>query len=187
MSRDLPSGLATAAAAPHVTHFVLLEIELDGGSIYLASAPHSVDYGGNTYQAAAGIGTIEPLEEIDGVARGLTFTLSLVSEAAIASALTEHVQGRAVTLRWAAITAAGLQVEPTTWRGYMDVQTIEDGAAPVLRVTAEHAMIRWDQAPGILFSHADQLEVDAADLFFEHAAAMVDKTISWPSKEFFRQ
>lgn len=188
MSRSPPSALTTAVDQPHVTHLCLLQVDLDSGALYLTSAPHSVDWAGNTYQAAAGIGTIEAVTEVDGIAKGLSFTLSLVNEAAIASGLAEHVQGRRVTLRWGVITPAdGLVVDPNVWRGQFDVQTIEDGPQPVLRVMAEHAMIAWDQAPGLLFSHADQLRLHPGDQFFSHAAAMAEAKLVWPGKEFFQQ
>ena len=187
MSRDITTAMATAVDQPHVDHFLLLQVDLDSGSLYLTSAPHDVPYGGHTYLAASGIGSIQPVTEVDGMAAGLEFTLSLVNEAAIASALTEHVQDRSVTLRWAVVDAGTLRVDDVAWKGRFDVQVIEDGPEPVLRVTAEHAMIRWDQPPGVLFSHADQQDAAPGDLFFEHAAKMVDATLVWPSRAFFER
>lgn len=189
MSRiNLPGGMATALAAAHVTQFVLLQLELDGGTVYLASTPFAVDYDGHTYLAAQGIGTIEPVAETAGEVRGLAYTLSGVPSSAIAGVLTEPLQGRTVTLRLAVVDGTTLIVDPVVWQGALDVPTIEDdGATCTIRVTAEHALLGWQQPSGRLFSNEQQQKDYAGDLFFEFAADLADKTIVWPAKEFFRQ
>lgn len=189
MSRTaLDAPTLAALAAAHVTSFLLIDLGFDSGTQYLTSAPHDVPWAGNTYQTALGIGTIEPLIETDTAARGLNFTLSAVPQSAIAGALTEPIQGRPVTVRLAVVDAGTLRVDPSVWQGRFDTMTIEDNATgPVIRVTAEHAMIAWQQASGYLFSDQDQRQVDGNDLFFEYAAQMAEATIVWPNKSFFQQ
>ena len=81
-----------------------------------------------------------------------------------------------------------LRVDPNVWSGALDVTTIDDTpGAPVIRVTAEHAMLAWQQPSGELFSHQQQLAIDATDLFFEYAASMAEATLVWPDKSFFKQ
>lgn len=191
MSRSgLSAEFITAVDQPHVTMLVLLELYLDAGTQYLASTPHDVGWGGNTYLAAQGIGTIEPTTETDSEAQGLTFTLAAHGLANLAGAF-EEVQGRAVILRLAIVdettSPPTLRVDPNAWSGTLDVTTIDDNPAnPVIRVTAEHSMLAWQQPPGQLFSHQEQQRIDATDLFFEHAAAMAEATLVWPDKSFFR-
>lgn len=192
MSRTgLSTEFKAAVVQPHVTMLVLLELYLDGGTQYLVSTPHDVTWNGNTYVAAQGIGTIEPTTETDTEARGLTFTLAAHGSANLAGAF-EDVQGRAVILRLAIVdettSPPTLRVDPNVWSGTLDVATIDDNpAAPVIRVTAEHSMLAWQQPPGHLFSHQQQQLIDPTDLFFEHAAALAEATIVWPDKSFFRQ
>lgn len=187
MTRDIDAPTAAALDAPHATTLLLLELYLDGGTQYLVSAPHNVDWSGNTYLAAQGIGTVEPMAETATEARGLAFTLSAVGVANLAGAF-EHVQGRKVIVRLGVIDAGVLRVDANVWTGYLDVMTIDDSAGdPVIRVTAEHQMLAWQQPPGQLFSHQEQQLVDPTDLFFEHAAAMAEATIVWPGKAFFKQ
>lgn len=189
MSRNLATAFGAAVRQPHVTMLVLLELYLDGGTQYLASTPHDVDWNGNTYVAAQGIGTIEPTTETDTEARGLTFTLSAVGVANLAGAF-EDVQGRKVILRLAIVDSSTspptLRVDANVWSGALDVLTIDDTpGAPVIRVTAEHAMLAWQQPTGQLFSDQDQRAVDPADEFFEYAAEMAEATLVWPNKSFF--
>lgn len=191
MSRTgLSTEFKAAIVQPHITMLVLLELYLDAGTQYLASTPHDVVWSGNTYVAAQGIGTIDPTVETDNEARGLTFTLSAAASANLAGAF-EEVQGRAVILRLAVVDHSTepptLRVDPNAWSGTLDVTTIDDNPTnPVIRVTAEHAMLAWQQPPGQLFSHQEQQRIDATDLFFEHAAAMAEATLVWPDKSFFR-
>lgn len=187
MSRGNSVEFDAATQQPHVTFLLLLELYLDGGTQYLASTPHDVDWGGNTYVAAQGIGTIEPTTETATEARGLTFTLSAVQSASLASAF-EPVQGRKVIVRLGIIDGGVLRVDPNVWSGTLDVMTIADLAGnPAITVTAEHAMLAWQQPPGQLFSHQDQQAIDPTDMFFEHAAAMAEVSLTWPNKVFFRQ
>ena len=189
MSRgNLDSPTRAALDQPHITYLMLIQLDFDSGTQYLTSAPHDVPWGGNTYVAAQGIGTIEPTTETDPEARGLTFTLSAVSQAALAGALTEDVQGRAVVLRLGIVDAGVLRVDPNVWSGHLDVMTIDDTAPnAVIRVTAEHAMLAWQQPSGQLFSHQDQQAIDPSDLFFEYTAQMAEMTLVWPNRDFFKQ
>lgn len=180
-----------AANRPHVTFLLLLELYLDAGTQYLVSTPHDVEWDGHNYVAAQGIGTIEPTTETATEARGLTFTLSAAASANLAGAF-EEVQGRKVILRLGivdqTVNPPTLRVDPNVWTGTLDVTTIDDNPAnPVIRVTAEHSMLAWQQPPGQLFSHQDQQAIDPTDMFFEHAAAMTEATLVWPDKTFFRQ
>jgi hypothetical protein len=187
MSRTaLDPSMLSALAAAHVTSFLLLELGFDSGTQYLTSAPHNVPWDGHDYLAAQGIGSIEPIIETDSEARGLSFTLSAVAQSAIAGALTEDIQGRPVLLRMAVVDAGALLVDPNVWSGRFDAMTIEDGpSGPVIRATAEHAMIAWQQPSGQLFSDQDQQAIAPGDLFFQHAAKMAEATIVWPAKSFF--
>lgn len=191
MSRNVDSAFVSAARAPHATMLVLVELYLDAGTQYLASTPHDVEWDGRTYVAAQGIGTIEPTTETATEARGLTFTLSAVGSANLAGAF-EHVQGRQVIVRLGIVDHSTeppvLRVDPNVWSGALDVTTIDDTpGAPVIRVTAEHAMLAWQQPPGQLYSDQDQRAVDAGDAFCEYVAEMAEATLVWPNKSFFKQ
>lgn len=186
--RALDADLALALQAAHVTSFLLIELGFDSGVQYLTSLPHDVDYGGHTWTSAQAVGTVEPITETDAGAQGLAFTLSGAPVSEIAGALTEPVQGRPVTVSLVVLDGTALRVDPNVWSGSFDLMTIEDDTAgPLIRVTAEHAMIAWAQPSGLKFSDADQQRLHPGDRFFEFAAQMSQATITWPAKAFFRQ
>lgn len=188
MSRtNIDSNTAAALAAANVSMFALVELDLDSGRLYLADLPFTVTWNGNDYLGASGIGTIEPITETDTEARGILLTLSAVQSAAISTALTEDVQGRECLIRLAIVDGTTLRVDPCVWRGVMDVMTLEDdGQQPVLRVTAEHQMIAWQQPSGSLFSDAEQQARYSGDKLFEFSAQIAEATIVWPSAAFFK-
>ena len=189
MSRtNLDAPTLTALQQAQVSMFVMLELDFLSGRVYLCDLPFDVSWNGNTYLAARGIGTIEPITEADGEALGIVMTLSAVQQAHIASALTETIQGREALVRLAIVDGTTLRVDATVWRGLMDVMTIDDnGSQPVIRVTAEHQMLGWQTPSGKLFSDPEQQEAYAGDKFFEYAAQIAEATIVWPAKEFFQQ
>lgn len=184
----LDADTLAALNAAQVQMFVLLELDFDGGRVYLCDLPFDVTWNGNVYLAAQGVGRVEAITETDSEAKGIVFMLSAVNQAAIATVLTEDVQGREALIRLAVIDGTTLRVDPNVWSGVLDVMTIEDdGSAPVIRVTAEHQMIAWQQPSGALFSDAEQKKRHPGDKFFEFAAPMAEATVVWPSREFFKQ
>ena len=191
MSRtNIDSDTLDALAAVQVQMFVLVELGFDSGRVYLSDLPVGIDieWNGNTYLGAQAIGSIEPITETDTEAKGIAFTLAAVNQASVAAALTEEVQGREALLRLAIVDGDTLRVDPNVWSGVLDVMTIEDdGQRPVVRVTAEHMMIAWQQPSGALFSDAEQKARHPGDKFFEFAAQMAEATIVWPGREFFKQ
>ena len=188
MSRSLDSNLANALAAAHVTHFMLVEMVLDSGTLRVATAPYDISYGGFTWLSVHAVGSIDTVTETSGEQRGLAFTLGGVPSTMISTVLTEHVQGRAVTLKLVVLDGATLRVDESAWSGLLDTMSIDDGApTATVRVTAEHRLIAWREPNLVRYSDEDQKRLAAGDKFFEYAAAISEATIVWPAKEFFRQ
>lgn len=187
--RGITTQLATALDQEHVESFLLVRMQLDGGDLCVTTTPFDVelDIDGTlrTWYTLHGLGSIEEIVETDTEQHGISFALSCVSETMLSLALSEDVQGRTVTLALVVVDrssgTAVLRVDPVTWQGSLDVMNVDDGSTPVVRVTAEHQMIAWDEPAGLLFNHADQQMLHPGDMFFEHQAALVDATITWPT------
>ena len=188
MSRSLDANLAAALAASHVTHFLLIEMVLDSGTLRMASAPYDIDYGGFTWQSVHALGNVESITETTADQRGLVFTLGGVPSSMVATVLTENVQGRAVKLRLVVLDGATLRVDDNAWSGLLDVMSLEDGSpTATVRVTAEHRLIAWKEPNLLRVSDEDQKRLVPGDKFFEYGASIAEATIVWPAKEFFQQ
>ena len=189
-SRNVPAGMKTALDSPHFTGFVFVELYLDagdGGTQYLTSCPHDVDYGGNTYITAWGVSSVSAIVEDGSTIEGLRMSLSHVSVANISSALSLKVQGRRAVVRFAVVTAGVLYVDPNTWSGKIDTLNLADGPQEgEIVLTAEHDLATWETPNVRRFSHAEQQRIAPSDMFFEYAAQISKRAIVWPSKEFFK-
>lgn len=184
---NVDSATLAALAAAHVTAFPLLELGFDSGTTYLAGVPHDVVWNGNTYQAALGLGTIEPVVESEGEIKGLAFTLSAVPQSTLATALTEKIKRRPVTMRFVVLDGTTLRVDPNVWSGVFDVMSFDDSkASPTIRVTAEHRFFQMMRPRGNLSSHEDQQQRSPGDTFFAHAATMAEKKIHWPRASYWQ-
>lgn len=184
-ARNLTPGLVDALDADHVALFPLLKLEFDSQTIRLAGTDFDVDYDGEVWTAARGIGTIEAVTESSDGVEGLKFTLAGVADEALAEAQQENYQGRAVTVLWCFVDATGtLHVDPAAWQGRLDVPNIELGkTTATITVTAEHRMVDWERPRKLLFNHADQQRIDPTDNFFLGIEAMVNAEIVVFSKE----
>jgi hypothetical protein len=189
MSRGLAdAALATALSAAHVTQFLMIELQLDSGTLRIATTPFPVDYGGFTWFSSQNLGSIEPVMETASEQRGLTFTLGGVPPSIVSSVLNENVQGRAVKLLLAVLDGGTLRVDTNAWSGLLDVLTLEDGTpTATVRVTAEHRLIAWREPQLVRHSDEDHKRLHPGDKFYEYAAEIAEATIVWPGKEFFRQ
>jgi hypothetical protein len=188
MSRGLDSSLAAALAAAHVTHFLLIELQLDSGTLRLTTAPLAVAYGGHSWLTVHPVGAIESIEETSSEQRGLSFTLSGVPASIVSTVLNEPVQGRFVKLRLVVLDGETLRVDENAWTGLLDTLTLEDKPdGAVVKVNAEHRFIAWREPNLVRYSHEDQQRLAPGDEFFSHAAAISQAEIVWPAKEFFKQ
>ena len=183
--RTLDTTFAAALQAAHVEGFVLVDMYLDSGTVYVAGLPFAFDWAGHTYLPVMGLGTVREMIETDSEVQGLQFTLSGVPESSIALVAAEEVQGRRVTVRQAIIDGGTVYMDDAVWEGTLDVMTIDDsGPSATVTVTAEHALASWAEPQQVLYSHEDQQLISAGDKFFEYAAQMATATLTWPGKEF---
>ncbi|MDB5967339.1 MAG: hypothetical protein JWQ72_3839 [Polaromonas sp.] len=183
-ARGLSAGIIAASQASHVPYFPLLKLEFDSQTMYLAGLDHDVSYAGETWLAAAGIGTIEKTVETGDQIEGLRFTLSGVTDESLAAAQQEQYQGRAATVLWAFLDGETLRVDPTAWQGRLDLPTINLGrTSSTITVTAENRMADWQRPRKLMFNHADQQRVDPTDNFFLGLEALENAEIVVFSKE----
>ena len=185
--RGIGSGFATALALPHVRVFPLIDIGFDGGTQYLCGLDYPVTWSGHTYTAALGLIAIEPVRETARSWEGLRITISGLSPASIALALSEPMQGRTITLRMAALDASNtLQVDANVWSGPMDAPRLRHKSGVVV-LTAEHHMATWDRPRVRLYTDA-QLQADyPGDLGLQYIAQTESARLYWPLASFWKR
>lgn len=181
-----PAQTAVAASVVRVCH--LVEIGFASGTVRVApDVPHDVLWGGHVWTGAAHAVHVDVLREtVSGEATGLRLTLSGALTGYLSAALSEHVQGRPISL-WVALFDAEWRVisDPVLeWSGLLDLLAISEGdESTAVSVTAESRYADRARSGSWRHSDADQQMRWPGDRFYSHASALVEAQIVWPSRE----
>lgn len=183
MSRSLDSNLLAAATSGHLRFCNLATFELDSGTLYFASTPFSIVYGGHTYIGVGNLVSVGPVAETtESQANVLTLVLSGIPSANIAVALTENVQGRVATIYWATFDAGWrmLGTPDVGRRGRIDTMKIViDSDTCQIEVAIRDNLADWDTPPIARYTQDDQHVLFPGDDFFEFVPQMAQKELKW--------
>jgi len=188
--KTLSTAQLAAVAGEHVSTCHLVQLAFASGTVYLTDAPHDIVWGANTYLGAGRAGNIEPTREtLAGEATGLRFSLAGPIGEFVAVALAEHVQGKPADVYVAWFDANGVLIDTPTleWRGLTDVMPVQDAPdQSVISVTAESRFAQFNRPKVRRHSDQDQQAAHPGDKFFQYAAAMMDRSIVWPNREWYK-
>jgi len=191
MGRDLTSGQAQAANASHVSAALLIEMQFASGTIYVTTAARDVTWNSQTWLATRG-GNVESIREAaTNEATGLRFTLAGPIGAYLSAALSEHVQGKPVKVYVALFDANDNIIDGAVeeWGGLTDTMTVEEGGGDTstIIVSAESRYAQFARPKISRHNDADQQAVYAGDLFYKYAPGMVERSLVWPNREWFKR
>lgn len=180
------AAFSAAMRAPHVSRFLMGYLGFSSGAAYWCGLPVPVQYSGRTYDPMFGLLHVEPVTETPDSAQGIRLVFSGVTEAAIAAAQTEDVQGRPCQIHLAIVDGGVLRVDEGVWIGQMDTMSIDDGDEPRIVITAEHMMTLWDRPRPVLCSDPEQQSEYPGDLGCQYVARQETASVAWPSADFFK-
>lgn len=185
--RALSPAAVTALAEPGVPMAVLVDMALSA-PLRLCTGGWALSWGGNTFTATGDLGGIEPMEENAGPPRGLSFQITGVPPAMLGMALSEPVQGKAVSLYVAIFDPATYQILDAAleWSGTLDTMHVSDGDPAVISVTAEHAGFDLIRAAAVRYTDVDQQRLFPGDLGCAYVTDQSDAQIVWPAASYFR-
>ena len=188
--RSLSAPTLAALAAPELGLAQLVLLDFPGTPIALNTSNWPLTFGGTTYLAAAGLGSISAIEDGAGEIKGLQFTLAGGFSTAVALALDDSGAwpGTPVIIRTAIVDASTGQVvdAPIEWTGRGDTMSLqEDGASCTVNATAEASAVDLLRGTPLTTSHADQQSVSPTDRAFEYVAAQADQPVVWPTRAWF--
>ncbi len=184
MPRSLTTAAKSATEAAHVRVVYLVFMDFSSGALYATTAPDQFVYGGNTYLGLGKLGRISTVAETgEQKAAGMQFNLSGIPAAQISIALTEHYQGRDVTVKMALLDADyTIIADPILiFSGLMDTMDMTVGATAEIAVGAESRLSRWEKALGLRYNHAVQSVRYPGDLGLEFVEQMAEKELVWPN------
>lgn len=189
--KTLSAGQLAAVGGEHVTACHLVQLGFASGTIYVTDAARDIVWGGNTYLGAGRAGSIEAVREtVGGEATGLRFSIAGAIASYLSAALSEHVQGKPARVYVAFLNAAEQLIDDPVleWEGLTDVMPVQEGGGQsVISVTAESRFAQFARPKVRRHSDADQQAAYPGDRFFEYAAQLVERSIVWPNREWFKR
>lgn len=160
MSRDLTAGMLAEVTAESLSPVMLAFFDFQAGAARMWTGIGTLTWGGHDYLGLGNMGAISPLEEsTDLRANGISFQLSGVPSAMLATALGDNYQGRDVKLWLGAINSSGAIVTDPyqIFSGRMDTVEIDEGPdTSVVRVSAESRLVDLNRSRERRYTHEDQ-------------------------------
>ncbi|MGL4576780.1 MAG: hypothetical protein ACRCV9_18475 [Burkholderiaceae bacterium] len=164
--------------------------------IYLNSSPIDIDWNAITWKGAGALGTIEPVTDRAGDYQALRFTLSGVSQDALALALSEQVRGKACYVYFVVLdadTEAVLDVD-LVWSGALDRMPGQQSptrqgrpGSIVIGVEAIHAGEQMQRARPLRFTAEDIQKTSPGDTSGRFILSQAQEQIAWPAASFFKK
>lgn len=189
MGRGLDSAQLTAAAAPVRCAVQLIEMFFDSGTLRLARNQWNIVHAGNTYTGVAM--NVKQLRESSGSIEGAELSMTGLDPAMMAIADQEQYRGRILTIKKAYInpdTNAVIGDPKLTFIGRMKrLPSQETNSACDITLIAEHYDAELTRPAPTRLNDSDQQRFYPGDLGCQHAEAMVEKNLIWPSREALQQ
>lgn len=190
--RTVSPTLQAVLEGGHVPHALLVEMQFDSGTVYVATGGINITWSGHTWLAVGGLGAIDELKDVAGEAPGLRFALTGVPSSQIALALAEPVRNRPILLRnvWLDPAGTGEVLDVMlVWTGTLDNLTLTHSAEGVVTVgvTAEHAGATLRRAKPLRYTDADQQKLYPGDTCLRFLPSQANHQDVWPSAAWGRK
>jgi hypothetical protein len=173
--------MASALGASNLAPVMFVQLDFDSGTVRVTNLAFDIVWNGNTWLGAAYVGSIDAIVENETIqANGLSFTLSGIPSALIATALGEQYQGRKAQVWLGAISAAALVADPVlVFSGRMDVMNISLGSTATIKVNAESRLADFERPRIRRYNDADQRALYPSDPSFQYVPQMINKSLYW--------
>jgi hypothetical protein len=190
--KTLSGGVLSVLAGSVVPLVQLIRLDFGSGTLAWNTSNLTLVWSGVTYVGAAGLGTIQAINDSPGEVKGMQFTFSGVSANAVSLALdgSDEWQGTPVTILTAILdptTYAVLDAE-IEWSGLGDTMTLsEDGDTCTVSATAESSAVDLLRGIPLTYTNADQQTLVPGDTAFQYVNQQADQPIVWPDRAYFQR
>lgn len=181
MARTITTAMTDALAASHVELVVLVELDLPDGVLRFNSSGVTLSWDGNDWLGAGAVTAVQPIDEATSPqAAALAVQFSGIDPSFVSQIMVDHYQGRPATIWLAALSAGQVVDDPITmFSGYIDEPTIELGLTATITLTLENEWARWERAPDLLYTDAEQQAEYPGDTGFRYVEELENLEISW--------
>lgn len=181
--RGLTSEQITAVTAETVRRAFAIAMEFDSGTSRIVTAPYDIVLDGETFVGGklAAISGIEEASELQ--ASSMTGELSGIPTDIISVALDEPFQGRRVTVWFVPMDEDWAPIDPfILFRGLIDQMEVEIGETAKVVARFINRLATWEMPRIQRYSDEEHQQAHPGDLFFQHAAAMENREVTWPNR-----
>lgn len=184
-----PTTAASTALASATGWGVVLLVQMDlDSTVYLCTAGFDVTYGGQIYQGAGDVGSVDAIGDSAGERQPLRLTLSSVPVSYLSLALTGGYRNKRIRIYEAIYTDAGIVDAPMIWSGSLDQMTItEDGATGSISISAEHRGTTFARPKPLRYTDGDQQLISPGDKSMQFVVSQANHVDVWPSAAFFKK
>lgn len=183
MARSISSSLNSALTDKVVKPILLVEAQLDEGTVYLWNGIGNLVWQSATWTGAGAIMNVGTVEEQVGLkATGTNIQLNGIPAEYISMALQADYQGRKIIMRVGALDGNNdIIADPVVvFSGRIDVMNVtESGDISVVGITIENRLIDFERPRVRRYTDQD-LKIDYPDdLGLQHVAAIQNKDLVW--------
>lgn len=188
MARNLTGGMVTEITGAKLSPIYFVEIDFDGGTIYLWSGFGTVSWNAHSWVGVGNLGSIATVvESNDVIAQNIILSLSGIAPQFVGLALDDCRQNSTVRVWFGALADDGAIIANPAqiFLGHLDVPTITEGAnASTISITCENPLIDLNRASNRRYTPEDQKIDYPTDKGFDFVASIQDWSGEWgkPSK-----
>ncbi len=184
MPRDADAEQITESQADIYRPFILVELQLDSGSVYACSLDKNIDFAGNTYLGVGNFGKIGMTKETaQSESSGISMELSGIPDTYVNITKDENYHGRTVIVRQGFLNAQfeldGVGDPAILFQGIIDQMMMTLGKTATIALTAEDDWIRWEEPIKSLYTNEEQQHLFPGDLGLEFVNQVIDKELIW--------
>lgn len=187
--KQLDQQTAEALSQEAVPLVQLVHLGFPSGAILLNSSNWTLEWAGQVYQGAYGLGTVGSIDDGPGEVKGLRFNMSAVASDQISLALdgADEWQGAPVVISTAVLGQSNRIADVVVdWKGYGDtLGLVEDSDTAHIEATAESTAVDLLRGNSATYSDADQQTFYPGDLAFAYVVDQIDQQVVWPAKNWY--
>jgi hypothetical protein len=186
LNSDALALLSRAQAGERIAMAQLLELQLTATQ-YLTTSGHSLTWNGHTWVATGML--LEPITDTATEWSGITIVLPGVTEAQLALALSEPVEGKVCKVYDALVdpTTGAVVDAVLAWSGTLSVASLEDGPKATVSISAEHRATLAFRVKASRYTNDEQQRLHPGDTCLDYDPQTDAAPIAWPAASFFRQ
>lgn len=182
--RDITAAMETASKAYKVNPFLLVELQVDSGTVYVSSLNRQITWNSNNWKGIGQLGALSAIEEsMELQAVGARLSITGIPTEYVTMVLTEDYQNRPAIIRLGFMDESDVIIANPIiiFEGFIDQMSLRLGEFASIEVNCQNELADWNRPNVRRYTNADQQDKHPGDLFCEFVGQTVENEIVWGS------